>query len=89
MKHELLSKLQSFQTVRKVSGQSGKFPDCLKSFQTVRKFSRESGKFPDCLESFWTVWKVFGLSGKFSLQYLNFLIDYTVHDTISKHTALS
>ena len=70
--------LESFQTLWKVSGQSGKFPDSwkvsrqsgkfpdsLENFRTVWKVSGQSGKFPDSVESFWTVWKVSGQSGKF------------------------
>jgi hypothetical protein len=57
--------LESFRTVWKVSGQSGKFPGSLESFRTVWKVSGLSGKFLDSLESFWTVWKVSGQSGKF------------------------
>ena len=57
--------LESFRTVWKVSGQSGKFLGSLESFRTVWKVSGLSGKFLDSLESFWTVRKVSGQSGKF------------------------
>ena len=50
MKHGLLSKLKSFQTVRKV----------WKVFRTLWKVSGQSEKFLDSLESFRIVCKVYG-----------------------------
>ena len=49
--------MESFQTVWKVSGQSGNLPEGPESFQTDWKVSSWSRKFPD---SFLTVWKVSG-----------------------------
>ena len=49
--------MESFRTVWKVFGLSGKFLECLES-------SGQSGKLQDSLESFRTVWKVRGQSGK-------------------------
>ena len=71
MKPELLSALkfldclETWQTVWKLSGQSGHFPDCLETFRTVQKLSRQSGNFPDCLGTFRTARKLSRLSGKF------------------------
>ena len=51
--------VESFRTVWKVSGQSGKLPDSLESFRTVEIVFGQSGKFLDSLEIFWVlVWKV-------------------------------
>ena len=58
--------LEIFQSVRKVSRQSGKFPVGLESYQIVWKFSWQCGKFPDSVESFRTVWKLSRPSGKFT-----------------------
>ena len=54
--------LESFLTVWKISGQSGKFWEVwkvsgqsrkfLESFQTIQKACGQFGKFPDSLESF-------------------------------------
>ena len=57
--------LESFSTVWKVSGKSGKFPESMESFRRVWKVSGQSGKFPDSLESFQTVWKLSRQFGKF------------------------
>ena len=67
-----LDSLESFQTVWKVSRQSGKFPDSLESFQTVWQVFSQPGKFPDSLESFQTFCKVSRHSGKFSVSLQSF-----------------
>ena len=57
--------LESFQTVWKVSKQSGNFLHCPETFHTVKKISRLSGNFPDQLGTFQTVWKLSGSYGNF------------------------
>ena len=56
---------ESFQTVRKHSRRSGKFPDSPETFYTVRKLFTLSRKFPDYLETFRTNWKLSIPSGNF------------------------
>ena len=58
--------LESFCSVWKVSGQSGKFPDSLESFRTVWNFFGQSGRFLTNLKSFWTAWKVSGQFVRFT-----------------------
>ena len=43
--------LECFQTVWKVSGQTGKFPEDLESFRTAWKVYGQSGRFPTNLET--------------------------------------
>ena len=50
-----MESLESFQTVRKVVGRSGRFPTDLDSLEISGQF----GKSPEGLERFQTVWKVF------------------------------
>ena len=54
-----------FQTIRKVSRSSGKFPDHSESFETIQKLSRSSGKFPDYPETFQAIHKLSKLSRNF------------------------
>ena len=56
---------ESFQTVWKVSRQSGNFLHCQKTFNTVKKNSRLSENFPDQLKTFQIVWKLSRVSGEF------------------------
>ena len=63
--------MESFQTVWKVSEQSGKFPDSLESFRTVWNFFGQSGRFLTNLKSFWTAWKVSGQFGRFTTNVYN------------------
>jgi len=74
--------LESFQTVWKVSRQSGKFPDSLETFRTVWTVSGQSGKFLDSLESFQTVWKVSGQSGKFPVSLESFRTVWKIYPKI-------
>ena len=57
-----MESLESFRTVRKVVGRSGRFPTDLDSLEISGQF----GKSPEGLERFQTVWKVFFLQfGRF------------------------
>ena len=56
---------ESFQTLWKVSRQSGNFLYCPETFYTVRKLPTLSRKFPDYLETFRTNYKLSSPSGNF------------------------
>ena len=51
--------LDSFRTVWKVSGQSGKFPESLGFFLDNPEGFNQTEKFLDSLESLWTIGKVY------------------------------
>ena len=58
---ESLDNLEPFQTIGKLSKQSGVNTDNLKTFQTIWKVYRQSGKFPHSLETYQTIWKLDGV----------------------------
>ena len=65
---------ESFQTVWKISRQSGKFPDDVESSQLVQKVFQIVWNFFDSVESFQIVWRLSSRSGKFPDGLESFLI---------------
>ena len=76
--------LETFQTIWKLSRQSGTITGNRKNFQTIRKAYRKSGKFPDSLETYQTIWKKIMTIWKFSRQYRNFLDNLEIFQTFWK-----
>ena len=62
---------QTFQSVRKLSRDSGNFPECPKSFKRFQKHSIVSVNFPECPETFQIVQKLSKVQ-KFSRVSTNF-----------------